>query len=153
MNAGDVISIGGETAEVIKVRKTVPVAVVRFEDGHTDLHWYGDEPSAPAVEDQEEASTRVANIPVRSPAKATHSPETPMQAQWWTRSYGWYDRAGLCPRCSSQGAWGHQLGFSNVKPPCRPCGVIVAEFPTSAVNGWNQLTQHAAPQYALTASA
>lgn len=201
MNAGQKVIIGGRTAEVIKVRKTAPVAVVEFDDGSTDLHWFGDtEPprqesgpvrgpkvktggfadawtqthilgpinTGPSSDELTESwglagtspephetdgSDRVADIPVQSPSLASHSPETPMQAQWWKRTQGWYERAGLCPRCSSQGAWGHQLGFSNVKPPCNPCAAIVAEFPTPSANGWHQLTQHTAPQYALTAAA
>ena len=153
MNAGDTVIINGETAEVIEVRKTAPVAVVQFGDGRRWLHWYGDEPSAPAEEHEKAPSTRPAEIPDHSPAKATHRPETPRQAEKWQRVYGWYDRAGLCPRCSAQGAWGHQLGFTNVKPPCNPCAVIVAEFPIETVGSWRQLTQPTAPQYALTPTA
>lgn len=153
MRAGDKIVIDGAKATVIKVRKTAPVAVVEYDDGYRWLHWYGDEPSAPLSEVRDGDSTRVTDAPEQSPSKASRLPETPRQAEWWQRVYGWYDRAGLCPRCSAQGAWGHQLGFSNAKPPCNPCAVIVAEFPVPAVSGWNQLTQHTAPQYALTASA
>ena len=153
MNVGDQLSIGGKTAEVIKVRKTAPVAVVEHEDGIRELHWYGDEPSAPAEDVHSEASTWSADIPVRSPSKASQTPETTEQAREWQRFYGWYDRAGLCPRCSAQGAWGHQLGFSNVKPPCNPCAVIVADFPAKVSNGWHRLHRHTAAQYALTARA
>lgn len=153
MNVGDQLNIGGKTAEVIKVRKTAPVAVVEYEDGIRELHWHGDEPSAPAEDVHSKASTWPADIPVRSPSPASQPPETPSQAQEWQRAYGWYDRAGLCPRCSAQGAWGVQLGYSNVKPPCNPCAVIVAEFPAERSNGWRRLHRHTAPQYALTASA
>lgn len=153
MNVGDQLNIGGKTAEVIKIRKTAPVAVIEYEDGSRELHWYGDEPSAPAESVQNGASTWSADIPVRSPSPASQPPETLSQAEWWQRVYGWYDRAGLCPRCCAQGAWGHQLGFSNVKPPCNPCAVIVAEFPAKVSNGWCQLTQRTAPQHALTAVA
>lgn len=153
MNVGQKIIIGGRAAEVVKVRKTAPVAVVEFDDGSTDLHWFGAEPSAPSEDLHGCASHRVVEPPAHSPAKPTHSPETPLQADWWMRTKSWYERAGLCPRCSAQGAWGHQLGFSNVKPPCNSCAAIVTEFPTSATNSWNQLTHSTAPQYALTAAA
>lgn len=153
MNVGDQLNIGGKTAEVIKVRKTAPVAVVEHEDGSRELHWHGDEPSAPAEDVHSEASTWPADIPVRSPSPASQPPETPSRAQEWQRAYGWYDRAGLCPRCSAQGAWGVQLGYSNVKPPCNPCAVIVAEFPAERSNGWRRLHRETAAQYALTASA
>lgn len=153
MNAGQKITIGGRAAQVVQVRKTTPVAVIEFDDGTTDLHWFGDEPSAPSDVHETGSSDRVVEPPLHSPSKDSHSPETPMQAQWWMRTRSWYERAGVCPRCSSQGAWGHQLGFSNVKPPCTPCGLIVAEFPVPTLNDWRQLTQDAAPEYALTAVA
>jgi len=153
MNVGDQLTIGGRTAEVIKVRKTAPVAVVEFGDGSRELHWYGDEPSAPAESAGNGASAPATEIPDHSPSLASHGHETPRQARRWQQVYGWYDRAGLCPRCCAQGAWGHQLGFSNVKPPCNPCAVIVAEFPAKVSNGWCQLTQRTAPQFALTAVA
>lgn len=198
MNVGQTLTIGGRTAEVIKVRKTAPVAVVRFGDGSTDLHWYEDEPSAPAEpgpvrgskvktggfadawlethilgpinrgpsaeqlaelwgtpmeSSRNSDSVPVLAIPEHSPSPASHGHETPRQARRWMQVKGWYDRAELCPRCSSQGAYGHQLGFSNVKAPCNRCAVIVAEFPVPAVNGWHRLHRATAPQYALTASA
>ena len=153
MNVGDQLNIGGKTAEVIKVRKTAPVAVVEYEDGIRELHWHGDEPSTPAEDVHSEASVPSADVPVQSPSLPSRRHETPRQARTWQEVYGWYDRAGLCPRCSAQGAWGHQLGFTNVKPPCNPCAVIVADFPAKVSNGWHRLHRHTAPQYALTARA
>lgn len=198
MNVGQKIIIGGRTAEVIKVRKTAPVAVVRFGDGSTDLHWFGDtEPPrqesgpvrasktriggfadawienhvlgpinrGPTAEQLEELwglgtesthdgpSVPSTDIPVQSPSRASQRHETTRQARTWQEVYGWYDRAGLCPRCSAQGAWGHQLGFSNVRQPCNSCAGIVAEFPAESLNGWRRLNRRTAPQYALTAAA
>lgn len=136
-----------------------------FADGWIETHILGpinngptadelaDQWGIPAESNRSGASTRPAEVPERSPSKASWSHETPRQAEKWQRVYRWYDRAGLCPRCSAQGAWGHQLGFSNVKPPCLPCSVIVVEFPSPATNGWNQLTQYTAPEYALPAVA
>lgn len=149
MQVGDQLTLDGRTAEVIKVRKTAPVAVIEFGDGERRLHWYGNEPSTPTEPHETCGSTRVRDFPDHSPSPESRSPETASQAEWWQRVYGWYDRAGLCPRCSSQGAWGHQLGYSNVKPPCNPCAVIVKEFPVPAASGWCQLTQRTAPHYAL----
>lgn len=200
MHVGDQLTIGGRTAEVIKVRKTAPVAVVEYGDGSRELRWYGDESPAPAEagpvrgprvktggfadtwidthilgpinsgpssdelaeawglpngseSTQSRASAWPAAPPVQSPSLASQPPETPSQAQEWQRAYGWYDRAGLCPRCSAQGAWGVQLGYSNVKPPCNPCAVIVDEFPAERSNGWRRLHRETAAQYALTATA
>lgn len=63
MNAGQKVILGGRTAEVIKVRKTAPVAVVRFGDGSTDLHWFGAEPSAPAQDLHPAPKTRSEGSP------------------------------------------------------------------------------------------
>lgn len=198
MNVGETVTIDGMTAEVVEVRKTAPVAVVEFNTGERELHWYGDESTAPAEPEtvrgpriktggmadawtdthilgpinngpstdqlaelwgvpaqsnQSGASAPATEAPEQSPSRASHGHETPRQARRWQQVYGWYDRAGLCPRCSAQGAWGHQLGFSNVKSPCAPCSAIVAEFPTPVANGWHQLTERTADRYALIAVA
>lgn len=107
----------------------------------------------PAQSNQSGASAPATEVPEQSPSRASHGHETPSQAQEWQRAYGWYDRAGLCPRCSAQGAWGVQLGYSNVKPPCNPCAVIVSTFPAERPNGWRRLHRETAAQYALTARA
>lgn len=54
-----------------------------------------------------------------------------------TRAYG---KAGLCRMCSAQAAYGHQLGFSRVHPPCRSCAVVVKALPVHKPNGWHALT-------------
>lgn len=195
------MTVVGKVAEVVKLRRSVPVAVIEFEDGERDLYWYGaaesnggdsgpvrgpetgpggfadkwieaqalgpinEGPNSDDLADswglgplstephETRASTRPADVPEHSPSQSTWSPETPRQAEKWSRVKSWYYRAGLCPRCSSQGAWGHQLGFSNVKPPCLPCSRIVSKYPILTVNGWRRLTQYTAPQYALSAVA
>lgn len=201
MNIGDQVTVDGKAAEVIKLRKSAPVAVIEFGDGERSLYWYRDAvnnigesglvrgpetgpggfadkwieaqllapinngPNSDELAEswglgpqstearETRASARPADIPEHSPSQSTWSAETPRQAEKWSRVKSWYYRAGLCPRCSSQGAWGHQLGFSNVKPPCLPCSRIVSKYPILTVNGWRRLTQYTAPQYALSAVA
>lgn len=51
----------------------------------------------------------------------TEKPETYRQAVHWETMKRRYLDAGLCIRCASQAAYGHQHGFSNVHPPCSAC--------------------------------
>lgn len=67
---------------------------------------------------------------------ATARPETLGQARRWDRVKARYVGHGLCHSCASQAAWGHQGGFSTVRPPCRTCAVIVASFTVAKVNRW-----------------
>jgi hypothetical protein len=48
-------------------------------------------------------------------------PETPRQAVEWETAKRRYLGLGLCLRCASQAAWGHQCGFSQIHPPCDDC--------------------------------
>jgi hypothetical protein len=58
----------------------------------------------------------------REAAKVTRTaPETIYQAQKWDKNKSLYLRAGFCEVCAAQATWGHQLGFSHVKPPCASC--------------------------------
>src|SRR5699024_126212 len=64
-------------------------------------------------------------------------PETLRQAQRWDSAVARYAHAGLCTPCASQAAWGAQIGYSRVRPPCEECAAAVAEFPGAEhVNGW-----------------
>lgn len=65
--------------------------------------------------------------------------ETMGQARLWDNVHGWYLRAGLCARCASQIAWGHQIGWSRVHPPCETCLAIISTFPLEQVNGWRSV--------------
>ncbi len=47
--------------------------------------------------------------------------ETQDQALHLDRNASDYRRAGYCDPCSAQAAWGHQCGFSLVRPPCDAC--------------------------------
>lgn len=66
-------------------------------------------------------------------------PETMDQA----RRHGWhvrrYESLGLCPRCASQAAWGHQVGWTRVHRPCDPCRPLVDKFDLPQVNGWHSI--------------
>jgi len=53
-----------------------------------------------------------------------------------------YLRLGLCHRCAAQAAWGHQLGFSQSKPPCPDCQPIVDTFPVRKPNNWHASSPH-----------
>lgn len=66
-------------------------------------------------------------------------PETLQQARTWERTKGRYLAAGLCHACAAQAAWGHQCGFTGIKPPCAACTPLVAAFPTPAVAPWRKL--------------
>lgn len=59
-------------------------------------------------------------------------PETPRQASVWAVVLSNYIRFGLCHTCASQAAWGHQNGFSTIKPPCSDCLPLVKQLPVSA---------------------
>lgn len=51
----------------------------------------------------------------------TEKPETPRQARNWETVKRRYLDAGLCLKCSSQAAYGHQHGFAAIRPPCEVC--------------------------------
>lgn len=63
-------------------------------------------------------------------------PETHQQAAEWDRINSSYLRVGLCYRCASQAAWGHQLGFNQVHSPCLTCQTVIDGFPVEKANGW-----------------
>lgn len=80
--------------------------------------------------------------------------ETLEQAQEWQRSLYRYEQAGLCHVCAAQAAYGHQIGFSQVHPPCPECVPLVAAFPTVAVLPWRKMTRkdHSAARAARAAA-
>jgi hypothetical protein len=61
------------------------------------------------------------------------------QAKTWENVKNRYLAAGLCTRCAAQAAYGHQLAFSRIRPPCGDCAAIVAEFPIQATTVWRRL--------------
>ncbi len=70
--------------------------------------------------------------------KKACAPETLRQAQRWDTVKGAYLQVGLCERCAGQAAWGHQIGFSMINPPCEKCVHAVAAFPIAAVAPWRK---------------
>lgn len=52
---------------------------------------------------------------------ARKEPESMRQARTWENVKNRYLVAGLCARCASQLAWGHECGFTTIAPPCDIC--------------------------------
>jgi hypothetical protein len=52
------------------------------------------------------------------PKRKGDAPETLSQAINWTTVKTRYRRAGLCEGCAGQAAYGHQLSFRRINPPC-----------------------------------
>lgn len=48
-------------------------------------------------------------------------PETISQAVNWTTVKYRYEQAGLCGGCAGQAAYGHQMSFLRIRPPCDSC--------------------------------
>ena len=78
-----------------------------------------------------------------STAKAD-KPETIHQARTWDGNKNRYIRYGLCVKCASQAAWGHQIGWGRLEHyPCSKCAPIVQGFPQqSAHPGWRKVVHH-----------
>lgn len=49
------------------------------------------------------------------------TPESLRQARRWDETAARYRTHGLDPACAAQLAWGHQVGFSQVRPVCDEC--------------------------------
>lgn len=75
------------------------------------------------------------------PQKGSPATESPRMARRWQSNLSRYANAGLCPRCAGQAAFGHQLGWANVFPPCSVCWPIVTSWanPTGSPSGWHVL--------------
>jgi hypothetical protein len=66
-------------------------------------------------------------------------PETTAQAVYWETIKNRYLAAGLCYSCAVQVAYGHQMSFLRIKPPCDSCrGVAVPELIVSRHGGRGQ---------------
>ncbi|WP_086149173.1 hypothetical protein [Cellulosimicrobium sp. KWT-B] len=82
---------------------------------------------------------KTAHRPQARPSKKS-KPETLGQARNWERLKNVYLARGLCHRCASQAAYGHQLGFLSLEhEPCAACRPLVATFPRERMNGWRAL--------------
>ena len=70
------------------------------------------------------------------PRRAQDPVETPGQARIFDAMKRHYVRLGLCYPCAAQAAWGHQLGFSRINPPCLECQSLVDTFPVARPGRW-----------------
>jgi len=67
-------------------------------------------------------------------------PETLRQAQRFDAHVAVYRQKGLCEACSAQMAYGHQLGWAAITPPCESCRPIVnAAGGELLANGWRTM--------------
>jgi hypothetical protein len=65
-------------------------------------------------------------------------PESQSQVKEFDRRRRAYREAGLCHACAAQAAFGHQMGFLQVHPPCSSCVPVVMGFPYPAENSWRR---------------
>jgi hypothetical protein len=72
----------------------------------------------------------------RSGSAASQRPETLGQARTWDSNANAWEDFGLCRACAGQAAWGAQLGFAEVHPPCPDCAPKIAHLPTLKPNEW-----------------
>ena len=68
--------------------------------------------------------------------KMNDKAETLRQAQTWQSNKKHYMELGLCSICSGQAAYGHQIGFRRVRPPCSSCLLTVLGFPVHEPGEW-----------------
>lgn len=67
-------------------------------------------------------------------------PETKGQAQRWDAiKRHAHTLGGLCYPCAVAFAYGTQLGYAQVNPPCPACAAVVASWPVCQLNGWRSL--------------
>lgn len=71
-----------------------------------------------------------------TPHRRKDPAETLRQARTFDATKAHYERLGLCRICAAQAAWGQQLGFSWIKPPCHGCQPLVDTFPVSKPGRW-----------------
>ncbi|GAA2089403.1 hypothetical protein [Aeromicrobium tamlense] len=68
-----------------------------------------------------------------------HHPETPKQARQWETVKNCAHGAGLCYPCAAEFAYGVQLGFTAVDPPCPNCTQVMLSWPVGKSNGWRSV--------------
>jgi hypothetical protein len=72
--------------------------------------------------------------------KTLSPPETKRQAQRWDAHVKAYRAKGLCVACAGQAAYGHQLGFDAIAPPCETCRPLVnASMGERLGKGWRTM--------------
>ncbi|WP_446014104.1 FDXHR family putative zinc-binding protein [Brevibacterium casei] len=129
MKPGQRVTVRGQAATVVSVRKHAPVATVEFEDGSRDLWWYGPEPSTPTQSNRSEPYAPETGDAGTSPHLVTVLASRPNSGngyrcrdcgQSWTGF-----KVEHCPACHQSfggtraGDW-HRVGsFSDPKDPRR----------------------------------
>lgn len=73
--------------------------------------------------------------------------ETFRQARYFDANKRHYQGLGLCGACAAQAAWGHQLGFSRIEPPCPECQPLVATFPVDKPGKWRSNSPRRAAKF------
>lgn len=83
----------------------------------------------------------------------TLRPESQGEAETFHSTASHYRRIGLCDVCSAQAAFGHQLGFSLVDPPCLGCEPLVAGMPKAELNSWRSKSPSTSAQWRTAVAA
>jgi hypothetical protein len=84
--------------------------------------------------------------------KTTSPPETKRQAQRWDAHVKAYRALGLCVACAGQAAYGHQLGFDAIAPPCETCRPLVnASAGERLGRGWRSMVAETVAEKWLSA--
>lgn len=78
--------------------------------------------------------------------------ESNRQARTYDATKLHYQRLGLCRFCAAQGAWGHQLGFSRVNPPCHECQPLVNSFPVTEPGAWKSYSPRRGAMFSFAVS-
>lgn len=78
---------------------------------------------------------------VLAPKHKRDRPETLGEAASWQRLKTNYELLGLCHACAAQAAYGHQLGFTQINPPCAECLPLVRNLPRPGPAGspWRRM--------------
>lgn len=84
----------------------------------------------------EEASERTMTTTTKDTKPRRERPESLTEARRWERYRSEFDALGLCGRCACQAAYGVQVGWSHVHPPCDRCRPVLAVFTRAGPNGW-----------------
>lgn len=88
-----------------------------------------------------------------TPRRAEDTAETVRQARTFDTTKAHYERLGLCRTCAAQAAWGQQLGFSRVNPPCHDCQSLVDTFPIAKPGRWRSSSPRYRAQFSSSVPA
>jgi len=72
--------------------------------------------------------------------KKLHQTETLDQAELFTTNRNLFSRLGFCDMCAAQAAYGRQLGWKQVAPPCAKCIASVDEISLNEIGArWRKI--------------